>query len=130
MINDWHGINYPFVGGIQKIFTRQMGTKLVKNDILQLLYTNPGERVYRPNFGVGIARYVFELNDATIINELKRVIYEQMKMHEPRVNVDSIDIKNDKHKYLLNISIKCSLVKSPNESLTVELNIPNVARQK
>jgi len=32
----------------------------VRQQIEQVLFTNPGERVFRPDFGVGVARLVFE----------------------------------------------------------------------
>lgn len=36
------------------------GDALLRQRLLQLLFTNPGERVNRPQFGIGVARFVFE----------------------------------------------------------------------
>jgi hypothetical protein len=47
----WFGFNPPFIGGQQKVMSRQEDLRLIKNDLLQLLLTVPGERVHRPTFG-------------------------------------------------------------------------------
>jgi len=38
----------------------------VREQIEQLLYTDPGERVFRPEFGVGVRTLVFEPNDSAL----------------------------------------------------------------
>ena len=38
----------------------------VREQIEQVLFTNPGERVFRPEFGVGVRRLIFEPNDAAL----------------------------------------------------------------
>ena len=40
----------------------------VREQIEQVLFTSPRERVYRPEFGVGIRRLVFEPNNAALWN--------------------------------------------------------------
>jgi phage baseplate assembly protein W len=60
-----HSIKYPF--GID----HSLGTMAAENDfaehvkqiILQVLFTSPGERINRPDFGCGIKRMVFAPND-------------------------------------------------------------------
>ena len=34
----------------------------IREQIMQVLYTSPGERVFRPDFGFGARQYVFEPN--------------------------------------------------------------------
>lgn len=38
----------------------------VREQIEQVLFTNPGERVFRPEFGVGLRRLIFEPNTAAL----------------------------------------------------------------
>lgn len=40
----------------------------VREQIEQVLFTSPRERVFRPEFGVGIRRLVFEPNNAALLN--------------------------------------------------------------
>lgn len=35
----------------------------VRGEVIQLLLTNPGERLFQPSFGGGLKRLVFEAND-------------------------------------------------------------------
>ena len=35
----------------------------VRSEVIQLLLTNPGERLFQPSFGAGLKRLVFEAND-------------------------------------------------------------------
>ena len=46
----------------------------VREQIEQVLFTSPKERVFRPEFGVGVRRLVFEPNNAALRNTtLKRL---------------------------------------------------------
>ena len=40
----------------------------VREQIEQVLFTNPKERVFRPEFGVGVRRMVFEPNNSALRN--------------------------------------------------------------
>lgn len=40
----------------------------VREQIVQVLFTNPKERVFRPEFGVGVRRLIFEPNNANLRN--------------------------------------------------------------
>jgi len=44
----------------------------VREQIEQVLFTLPQERVFRPQFGVGVRRLVFEPNDSTLWNMTKK----------------------------------------------------------
>lgn len=65
--------------------------ELVKQDLLNHIYTIPGERVYMPSFGTRISLMAFEPNDErtrTIIEQdLKKVIE-----YDPRVKLMSINV--------------------------------------
>lgn len=64
----------------------------IKNSIISLLSTNPGERLLLPEYGVNLKRYIFspisEVNAHAIGNEIKYAI----EQWEPRVIVDRITI--------------------------------------
>lgn len=44
----------------------------IREQIEQILFTTPGERVFRPEFGAGVLRTVFEPNDAALATLLTR----------------------------------------------------------
>jgi phage baseplate assembly protein W len=44
----------------------------VRQQIEQVLFTNPGERVFRPEFGAGVQALVFEPNDSALATVTKK----------------------------------------------------------
>lgn len=88
----YYGVNPPFVGGPQGILSIQTDERLIKNDILQLLLTLPGERVYRPTFGTRIRAMVFENPTPQDLAQLESDIVQQLSVEEPRVTVNAVSV--------------------------------------
>jgi phage baseplate assembly protein W len=88
----WYGYNAPFLGGQEGVMSRQTDDRLIRNDLLQLLLTSPGERVMRPTFGSGIRRFLFQPITTESIDDLKTNINNTIKFWEPRVNVTGVEI--------------------------------------
>ncbi len=59
-----HSIRYPFAidDGFGKLAEETDYYRHVEQMIKQVLFTNPGERINRPDFGCGIRRMVFAPN--------------------------------------------------------------------
>ncbi len=51
-------------GGAQRACTglRHITVRHIREQIEQVLFTDPGDRVFRPEFGAGVRRLVFEPN--------------------------------------------------------------------
>lgn len=77
-----------------------------KYHILALLLTNPGERVMRPNYGIGIYRLVFENDNPVLESQIISAINAGLALWEPNITV------ND-----------CEFVKQPDYSGVMELQI-------
>lgn len=117
---EYYGYNPPFIGGAQNIMSRQEDDRLIKNDILQLLLTVPGERVMRPDFGVGLRNFVFEQITPNDLASLQAEIETQITVQEPRVTVESVAIDRDDDKNQIRIRIIVNLKKDPKKQLTIE----------
>ena len=117
---EYYGMNPPFTGGAENILSRQEDERLIKNDILQLLLTVPGERVMRPDYGVNLRNFVFEQMVDNRIMSLKNEIQVQITNQEPRVNIESIVIETDDDNNQMKISIVVSLKKDPKRQFTIE----------
>jgi phage baseplate assembly protein W len=117
---EYYGMNPPFIGGTQNILSRQEDDRLIKNDILQLLLTVPGDRVMRPDFGVNLRNAVFEQmtdNDLSILeNEIRRSIETQ----DPRVIVNNVSLARDDDSNNLQIIVIFSIKKDPRRQLTIQ----------
>lgn len=120
MIATYFGYNPPFFGGPQNVLSRQEDDRLIKNDILQLLLTVPGERVMRPDFGVNLRNFVFEQLTQTDLVSLQDNIEEEITAQEPRVIVDSVELTPNADNNQLKIQIVVTIRKDPKRQLTIE----------
>jgi len=86
----FYGANMPFLGGKEGIMSRQSNERLIRNDLLQLLLTSPGERVMRPTFGSGIRSFMFEQMDDIGLERLKSNIINSVQEFEKRVSLSDV----------------------------------------
>ena len=65
----------------------------VRGEIIQLLLTNPGERLFLPAFGAGLRRLVFERNDDATAGMAKAVLTRNLsRWLGQRVDVQMLDV--------------------------------------
>lgn len=68
-------LSFPFrVGHDGRMKTVQTLDEHIRDEIVQLLLTNPGERLFEPEFGGGVRRMVFENSNETTAAVTKAVI--------------------------------------------------------
>jgi phage baseplate assembly protein W len=123
----YFGFNPPFLTASGQIMPVQTDERLVKNDLLQLLLTVPGERPFRPNFGSPVKQALFEPADALSTSNLRNGIARAVTLNEPRVTLTEIrvNILSDINK--LQIKLFGFLTISPNIQLQLDLNLPFMA---
>lgn len=105
MTATFFGFGPPFFGGAQGVLSRQEDERLIKNDLLQLLLTAPGERVFRPNFGTNIRPSLFEPMTDADIDALRTNIANQVDRFEPRVQLSDVVIEQDPDANTINIKL-------------------------
>jgi len=64
----------------------------IRQSILIILETSPGERVMRPNFGCGIHELVFSAVDSTAIQRIRSVVEEALRRCEARIEVLGVTV--------------------------------------
>jgi phage baseplate assembly protein W len=64
----------------------------VRQAILIILGTDPGERVMRPDFGAGLSAFVFEPMTPATLEALKQRVQEALIDWEPRIDVDTVAV--------------------------------------
>jgi phage baseplate assembly protein W len=65
----------------------------VRGEIIQLLLTNPGERLFLPGFGAGLRRLVFERNDDVTASMAKAVLTRNLsRWLGQRVAVEMLEV--------------------------------------
>lgn len=70
-----------------------------EQDILEslriLLSTRLGERVMLPKFGCDLANMSFQSISSSFLTYLKDIVRTAIRTHEPRIIIESIDIRTD-----------------------------------
>ncbi len=83
------------------------GSDNISKSIWVILNTLPGERVMVNNFGSGLQNLHFETLNSKLINNLKRTISKSILLHEPRVQLDYIQVLiPDKYEGALTIELE------------------------
>lgn len=76
-----HAIKYPFAidKGLGTLSEESNYSRHIEQMIKQVLFTNPGERVNRPDFGCGIRRMVFAPNSDVTANLSQVMIHQALE---------------------------------------------------
>lgn len=89
-----------------------IGYSLVKNlaettkqNLKNLLLTNPGEKVYDSTFGVALKRFLFEPFTSTTESKITNAINEQVNQYLPFVKIKKIDFLKQEDISTLSIRI-------------------------
>lgn len=67
----------------------------VEQAIRTLLLTEPGERLRRPDYGVGLRRWLFRGNTLELRSQIARAIEEAIALHEPRIRLLDVSVDSD-----------------------------------
>jgi hypothetical protein len=83
----------------------------VRQLIEQLLFTEPGERVNRPDFGSGLRRLVFAGNSPEIASATEHLVQGALqRLLSDRVQVGAVQVRNVEER--LEITVEYSLLRS------------------
>jgi uncharacterized protein len=99
------GLRVSNRGGIEMV----EGGSSLRQAILMLLATRPGERVMRPNYGCHLHRLVFSPNDDTTAGLAIHYVRQAIERWEPRIDVIRLDAtrsENQAMSGLLEISLE------------------------
>lgn len=99
-------LKFPFSVGDDGAKTSSR-SRHVREQIEQVLFTSPKERVFRPEFGVGVRRLVFEPNNVTLRNTTVKQLNASLAeaLHgevDPRTL--EISVSNEGEKLIIHIS--------------------------
>jgi phage baseplate assembly protein W len=120
-----NAIQYPFAidGGLGQLAIESDYGEHVEQLMKQVLFTNPGERINRPDFGCGIRRMVFAPNSPESASLAQVTIYQALeKWLGPLIKVDQVEVNAVEE--TLNIKIRYILkARKERRYLNVEVSI-------
>jgi phage baseplate assembly protein W len=86
------GFGFPIQKTAHGFFHRVDDVAAIKSDLIQLLLTEPGERVMFPSFGTGLRGFLFEPSDPTLSEAIRERVIQAISIWENRVVVTRIDV--------------------------------------
>lgn len=101
-MSNFLGLPYPIVKNPLGFFRTQSGISQIKSDLLSLLLTNPGERVFLLDYGTPLKRLIFEQNDTILETTAKNMIADSILAWEPRIAVSQIEVSKSVPNTVLN----------------------------
>lgn len=105
-------IEFPFQDSKDGFFLNMnnVDSKAIRSDLMHLILTRKGERLYNPEFGTDLLRYIFEPNDSVTYSDIKLDIQTTVKKFIPNLNVDDIIIEpSDEYEYKANVRINYTI---------------------
>ena len=121
------GLSVPFqstaTSGSDAIFNINYTTaEQVKYNLINYFLTSKGERVFNPSFGSNVQSFLFEQNDPSSLEILKKSIEEDISLVFSVIELKEIKVIADEDYYSVTIQIFYSVFSSLNEF--VEFNMP------
>jgi len=87
-------INFPFKDSHKGFFLDLNSTDQasIKADLMHLILTRKGQRLYNPDFGTNLLRYIFEPNDGLTLTQVQEEITNVVKKYLPKLQINSITV--------------------------------------
>lgn len=82
------------------------GPEKVRQSILIILDTEPGERLMRPAFGCGLRRYLMRPNNTATRTLIQRDVERALAAFEPRISLTRVDVEPGEDPALVLIHIQ------------------------
>jgi hypothetical protein len=114
------GVAFP-LDSVNMFNGTQSVKEQIKTNLINLLLTEPGERLYIPNYGVGLKGLLFEPNiDQENLNSR---INQQINFYIPEISLieSKVNFIKDEHKLYINISYRSNLDGS-NDAIQLNFN--------
>lgn len=95
------------------------GAEKVREALIVILRTEPGERVMRPAFGCGLRRFLAEPNTVATRARIARDVTRAIEAWEPRVHLRDVSVTAGDEPSLVNLTVRYEHVRDESEGVLV-----------
>jgi phage baseplate assembly protein W len=87
-------INYPFKDSPNGFFLdlTKDANRAIKADLLHLLLTRRGQRLYNPDFGTSLLEYIYEPYDGLTFSDVRNEIETTVKRYLPQIRLNNLTV--------------------------------------
>lgn len=87
-------INFPFKDSVKGFFLdlNNSDSAAIKADLMHLILTRKGERLYLPDFGTDLLKYIFNPNDSKTQGEIKQELSQVVKKYLPKLQINEVSV--------------------------------------
>jgi len=87
-------IQFPFTDSSKNYFIEltKEDKKAIKSDLMHLLLTTKGERLYMPDFGTNLRKFLFEPNVVSVSSDIRSEIQGAIDKYIPNLKVDNLEV--------------------------------------
>ena len=112
-------LHLDFANPISKDLAVDYDVAAVKNSLINLFNTVPGQNLLNPEYGLNLVQYLFEPINETNGRIIGNAIVDGITTYEPRVIIRTIDVETDEEEqtYYITLNILVPI-------LNTELQIP------
>ena len=95
MASRYININYPFKDSPKGFFLdlNENDNEAIKADLLHLLLTRKGQRLYNPDFGTDLLIYIFEPLDGLTLTDIKTEVSTVVKKYLPNLEITDLTVE-------------------------------------
>lgn len=95
MARKFINIRYPFRNGPNGFFLElnDNDNDAIKSDLLHIILTRKGQRLYKPDFGTDLLKFIFEPEDGMTLNGVKSEIITEVSKFLPQIKIDNVTIE-------------------------------------
>lgn len=96
----------------------------IRNSIVNLFLTSPGDKILNPEFGMDLRDYLFMPTSNSVANLIKDVISRNINVFEPRVALQQLDVvpDYDNQQYTINMTINVPFLQNGTLNLSGTIN--------
>jgi len=102
-------IHYPFKDSSKGFYLElnDNDNDAIKSDLLHIVLTRKGQRLYKPDFGTDLLKYIFEPEDSMTLTAIKSEMISEVKKYLPQLRIDNVKIEespDNEHAAILTIN--------------------------
>ncbi|HGX93125.1 MAG TPA: hypothetical protein ENK35_07395 [Candidatus Tenderia sp.] len=101
------------------------GDTSLRESMINILLTRPGERLMRPEFGAGLQNFIHQPNNVTTRQLIADSVNRALKRWEPRIVLESVNVMAEEHnlsEVIIEIHYR-SLISDETGALGLRLNL-------